>query len=126
MKYGYSKVVAGPFDTVVQKTREALSAQGFGIITEIDVKATMKKKLDAEYDNYLILGACNPSFADKALHIEKEVGLLLPCNVIIYEDNGVHISAILPTAAMSMIENEALIPLAQEVEEKLKLAIDAV
>lgn len=126
MRYGYAKVVALPFDEAVVKTKEALAGEGFGVLTEIDVKATMKKKLDVEYDNYLILGACNPAFAHKALQAEKEIGLLLPCNVIVYEDAGtVHVSAIVPSVAIAMVENGALPAIAGEVEEKLKKVIDS-
>jgi uncharacterized protein (DUF302 family) len=87
----------------------------------------MKKKLDVDYDNYLILGACNPPFAHQALQAEKEIGLLLPCNVIVYEDNNeVYISAILPTIAMNMVESEELAKIAKEVETRLISVIDAV
>ncbi len=126
MQYGYSKLTNLSFEEAMTKVKETLQAEGFGVLTEIDVKATMKKKLDVDYDNYTILGACNPAFANKALQSEKEIGLLLPCNVIVYEDNGVHVSAILPSAGMSMVENEALASIAEEVEPKLKRAIDAV
>ncbi len=127
MHYGYSKQVSLPFDEAVTKIKETLQSVGFGILTEIDVKATMKKKLDVDYDNYLILGACNPPFAHKALQAEKEIGLLLPCNVIVYEDQGhVHVSAILPSVGMQMVENPALAEIASEVEEKIKSAVDAV
>jgi len=86
----------------------------------------MKKKLGIEYDNYLILGACNPASAHKALQAEKEIGLLLPCNVIVYEDVGaVHVSAIVPSVAMAMVKNEALAGIAGEVEEKLKTVINS-
>lgn len=126
MHYGYSKKVPLIFDEAVIKTKEALAVEGFGVLTEIDVKATMKKKLGVTYDNYLILGACNPASAHKALQAEKEVGLLLPCNVIVYEDGGaVFVSAILPTAAMSMVENQNLAALAEEVEPKLKRVVEA-
>ena len=127
MKYGYSKKVNLSFSETVTRVKEALQEAGFGVLTEIDVKATMKKKLNVDYDNYLILGACNPPFAHQALQVEKEIGLLLPCNVIVYEDNNeVHISAILPTIAMNMVESEALAEIAKEVEAKLVSAIDAV
>lgn len=126
MKYGYSTKVALPFAEAVTKTKEALTKEGFGVLTEIDVKATMKKKLDLEYDNYLILGACNPTFAHQALQTEKEIGLLLPCNVIVYEAaDDVYVSAIMPSVAMSMVHNEQVERIAQEVEVKLKNVIDA-
>lgn len=127
MKYGYTKETTLPFMEAVAKVRETLANEGFGILTEIDVKATMKKKLDVDYENYIILGACNPPFAHKALQVEKEVGLLLPCNVLAYEDDRkVFVSAILPTIGMSMVESDSLGSIAVEVEEKLKAAIDAV
>ena len=126
MEYGYKKKVSKFFVEAVEATKEALAKDGFGVLTEIDVKATMKKKLSVDYDNYVILGACNPSFAHEALQTEKEIGLLLPCNVIVYEDTGsVYVSAIVPSVAMSMVENEDLAPIASEVEDKLKKVIDS-
>ncbi len=127
MRYGYSKKSGLPFPETVEKIKESLKTVGFGVLTEIDVKSTMKKKLNVDYDNYLILGACNPPFAHKALQAEKEIGLLLPCNVIVYEDNGdVYVSAILPSIAMQMIDNPALAEIANEVEGKIKQAVDGV
>lgn len=127
MKYGYSKIVNLPFDEAVTKVTEALATEGFGVLTTIDVKATMKKKLDLDYENYTILGACNPTFAHQALEAEKEIGLLLPCNVIVYQTGEqVHISAMLPSAAMSAVENEAIADVAATVESKLISVIDAV
>lgn len=127
MEYGYSKKVSLPFKEATTKVKKELEKEGFGILTEIDVKATMKKKLDVDYDNYVILGACNPPFAHKALQEEKEIGLLLPCNVLIYEDNSnVYVSVVLPSSAMSMVENPKLGLISQEVEEKLKSVIDSV
>ena len=125
MNYAYKKQVSLPFLEAIEKTKEELKKEGFGILTEIDVKATMKKKLDIDYDGYVILGACNPSFAHKALQIEKEIGLLLPCNVIVYEDTeSVFVSAIIPSVAMGMVKNPELPKIAKEVEEKLKRAIN--
>ena len=123
--YGYKKQVNLPYHEAVERTKEELKKEGFGVLTEIDVKATLKKKLDVDYDNYVILGSCNPLFAYKALKAEKDVGLLLPCNVIVYEDNGnMFVSAIIPSVAMGMIENKELKPIAMEVEAKLKKAVD--
>jgi uncharacterized protein (DUF302 family) len=126
MKYGYSTQLNLPFVEAVKRLKEELSKEGFGVLTEIDVKATLKEKLDIDYSNYLILGACNPHFAYKALQAEKEIGLLLPCNVIVYEKNNqVILSAILPSVAMGMINNLDLTDIATEVEEKLKKVINS-
>ncbi|MCK9211789.1 MAG: DUF302 domain-containing protein [Ignavibacteriaceae bacterium] len=125
MEYGYKRKGALSFLETVKKTKDELAKEGFGILTEIDVKATLKKKLNIEHENYLILGACNPSFALKALQAEKDIGLLLPCNVIVYEEDGaVFVSAILPTVAMRMVENPVLADIAKTVEEKLKKAVN--
>jgi uncharacterized protein (DUF302 family) len=114
------------FDKAVEKTKAELSKEGFGILTEIDVKSTLKSKLGKEYDNYIILGACNPPLAYQALVAEKDIGLLLPCNVLVYEDGGdVYVSAIVPSVAMSMIENQNLAEIAKGVDEKLKRVVDA-
>lgn len=126
MKYGYSKIVSLPFEEAVAKVTETLASEGFGVLTTIDVRATMKKKLNLDYENYTILGACNPTFAHKALEAEKEIGLLLPCNVIVYQTGEkVHVSVILPTVAMDVVENTGLADTAQEVEVKLKKIIDS-
>ncbi len=126
MNYGYSKQVDSTFEKTVEKIKEELSKEGFGVLTEIDVKTTLKKKIDVDYDNYIILGACNPQFAYKALQAEKEIGLLLPCNVIVYENNEkVSISAIVPSVAMGMVENPKLADISQEAEKKLKKVIDS-
>jgi uncharacterized protein (DUF302 family) len=125
--YGYSKKVEMGFNEAVEKTKEALSKEGFGILSEIDVKKTLRAKLDVDYDDYIILGACNPPFAYKALETEKEVGLLLPCNIIAYRNGGdTFVSAILPTAAMSIVDNDVLEDVAVEVETKLKKVVDSI
>lgn len=127
MNYGYKKQINLSFSETINKVKEELTKEGFGVLTEIDVAATLKKKLDVDYSDYIILGACNPTFAYEALKSEKDIGLLLPCNVIIYEDaNSIFVSAILPTIAMAMVDNESLANIAKEVEEKLKKVIDAV
>jgi uncharacterized protein (DUF302 family) len=127
MTYGYTKKVGLAFDEAVKRTREELSKEGFGVLTEIDAKKVLKAKLDVDYDDYLILGACNPPFAYQALQAEKEVGLLLPCNVIVYRDgNETFVSAILPSAAMSIVDNDALAAVAVEVEAKLKKVVDSI
>ena len=125
MDYSYRKQLSTSFNAAVQRTRDALAKEGFGVLTEIDVKATLKKKLDVEYDNYLILGVCNPPFALKALQAEKDIGLLMPCNVVVYEDGGkTFVSAILPSSAMGMVGNPSLTDIAKSVEEKLKKVVD--
>jgi len=124
MSYGYTKKSALNFDSTVEKITEELSTEGFGVLTTINVKDTLKKKLNVDFDNYIILGACNPPFAYTALKAEHEIGLLLPCNVIVYEKHDeVFVSSILPTAAMAMVESEDLQNIAQEIEEKLKKVI---
>lgn len=127
MKYGYKRTTSLAFEKTVSKVKEELSKEGFGILTEIDVKEALKKKLDVEYEDYIIFGACNPPLAYKALQAEKGIGLFLPCNVIVYKENGkTLVATILPTVAMNMIENESLSEIAKEAEEKLKKVIDAV
>ena len=127
MEYGYKKQVNLAYDEAVEKTRQELQKGGFGVLTEIDVKATLKKKLDADFDNYIILGACNPPLAYRALQAERDIGLLLPCNLIVYEQAGkTYVSAMLPTVAMSMVENAALADVAVQVEAKLKQVVDSV
>tara|TARA_B100000745_G_scaffold300564_1_gene255336 strand:+ start:18108 stop:18494 length:387 start_codon:yes stop_codon:yes gene_type:complete len=126
MQYGYTKKVALSFAEATERIKEALASRGFGVLTEIDVTSTLKAKLDIDYDNYLILGACNPTFAYQALQAEKEIGLLLPCNVIVYEkDSEIYVSAILPSAAMSFVQNEQLTSIATDVEQELKASIDS-
>ncbi|PJE76105.1 hypothetical protein COV04_01075 [Candidatus Uhrbacteria bacterium CG10_big_fil_rev_8_21_14_0_10_48_11] len=127
MDYGYKKKCTGSFDETVAATRSALANEGFGVLTEIDVAATLKKKLNVDRTPYLILGACNPPFAQKALEREEDVGLLLPCNVIVYEAKGsVFVAAVKPTVAMQAVENPALAAIAAEIEGKLVRVIDAV
>ncbi|MDP2691270.1 MAG: DUF302 domain-containing protein [bacterium] len=123
--YGYSAEVNLDFDAAVQKVTELLKDEGFSILTTIDVKAKMKEKLNKNMDEYVILGACNPAMAAKALEAEKEIGLLLPCNVIVYiKGNKTIVSAVMPNALMSSIGNKALCAVAKTVEEKLKSVID--
>jgi len=127
MSYGYKKKVNLSYAQAVERTKDELKKEGFGVLTEIDVTATLKKKLDVDYENYVILGACNPPFAYQALQAERDIGLLLPCNVIVYEDDGATwVSAIVPTVAMSMVENEELGSIAVEVEQKLEKVVDAI
>lgn len=123
MKYYNSKSVnATNILDVRSQVEAALKEEGFGILTEIDIQATMKKKLDKAYPPYLILGACNPVFADKVLQAEPHIGVLLPCNVIIREigNQKFEVSAMDPAAAMAAVENTAIEPLATEVRQKLE------
>lgn len=127
MNYGYKKEVALPFTEAIEKVKAELAKEGFGIITEVDVKATLKKKLNVDYGNYVILGACNPSFAYEALQTEKEIGLRLPCNTIIYEDaDKTFVAVVLPTVVLGDTDNPVLARIGEMVEEKLKRVIDAV
>lgn len=126
MQYGYTKKTPYSFSDAIAKVEVELAKEGFGILTEIDVQATMKKRLDADYEHYVILGACNPKFAHQALQEEKLVGLLLPCNVLVFEEQGeVSVAAILPTVAMSVVGSDKLLEVAKEVETKLKAVVDA-
>jgi uncharacterized protein (DUF302 family) len=124
--YGISAELSIPYDQAVQATREALKAQGFGVLTEIDVKETLREKLGVEFRRYVILGACNPPLAHRALQAETDIGLLLPCNVIVYEkDGGSVVSAMDPQMALGIVENPTLAPVAEEAAAKLRSAIDA-
>ncbi len=124
--YGYSKKIEGTFDVVLEKTKEALKNEGFGVLTEIDMQATLKKKLDADLEGYTILGACHPASAYKSLQSEIEIGLMLPCNVIVYQKEGeAYASAIKPSVAMGMIENNDLAKVATDIEERLTRVIDS-
>lgn len=123
--YGISKDIDAEYEKAVEKTRTALADEGFGVLTEIDVKTTLKKKLGKDFKKYIILGACNPPYAYEALSNEEEIGLLLPCNVIVYENEkgGSTVSAIDPVAAMNMVDNPALGKIAGEVRAKLEIVI---
>lgn len=127
MSYHFTKVSRIPFEQAVQKVIEALKDEGFGILTEIDVKATLKKKLDVDFRNYRILGACNPPFAYQALQAEDKIGTMLPCNVIVQEtaEGVVEISAVDPVASMQAIDNPTLESVAVQVREKLRRVIDS-
>lgn len=127
MSYYFNREFDGSFDDIVTKVREALAKEGFGILTEIDVKATLKNKLDVDFQNYIILGACNPPFAHKALTAEDKIGLMLPCNVIVQEtpDGKIEVAAIDPVASMMAVENDEIQPIAEEIRGKLQLVIDS-
>ena len=128
MSYYFSKIVDLSFDDAVQKVTDALKKEGFGVLTEIDVKTTLKKKLDMEFRNYKILGACNPTFAYQALRNERMIGAMLPCNVIVQEveDGKTEVAAIDPVASMQAIQNPKLGEIADTVRSKLKSVIDNV
>ncbi|MFX1534443.1 MAG: DUF302 domain-containing protein [Promethearchaeota archaeon] len=124
--YGYKKELNLTFEETISKVTAELKKEGFGVLTEIDVKATLKEKLDVDFEDYRILGACNPPFAYKSLLAERDIGLMLPCNVIVYtQDEKVFVSAFRPTIGMEITENEQLKEIALEVEEKLKRVIDS-
>ena len=125
MSYYFSKTVNTDFDTAIATITEELKKEGFGILIEIDVKETLKKKLDVDFRKYKILGACNPHFAHEALKAEDNIGTMLPCNVIVQErENGkVEVSAVDPVASMMAIQNKKLVEVANEVREKLKKVI---
>lgn len=126
-EYGMRKNVSGAFTDVAQQVREALAQEGFGVLFQIDVQKTLKEKLGVEHPAYVILGACHPQSAHRALQAEKEIGLLLPCNVIVYEDGGaITISVIRPTVALPTSGNPVLRELAKEIEEKLVRVLNAV
>lgn len=126
MSYHFSKKLDIGFDEAIEKTTAALKEEGFGVLTEIDIKSTLKKKLDVDFRNYQILGACNPPNAYKALQAEGHIGLMLPCNVIVqeHEDGQVEVSAVDPVASMQAIENEELGEVANNVQSMLKKVID--
>ena len=126
MKYYFSKTVTLPFDDAIEKVMAELKKEGFGVLTDIDVKQTLKKKLDVDFKKYRILGACNPSLAYKALQAEDKIGTMLPCNVIVQEiDEGrVEVAAIDPVASMQAVSNPALKDVAEKIQAKLKKVIE--
>ncbi|MBX9783902.1 MAG: DUF302 domain-containing protein [Chitinophagaceae bacterium] len=127
MNYYFTKTLPGSFDQIIEKVTLALKAEGFGVLTEIDIKATLKKKLDVDFYNYKILGACNPPFAYKALQAEDKIGTMLPCNVIVQEKESgkIEVSAVDPLASMQAVQNPSLNEIAKQVAEKLKQVIDS-
>jgi len=126
MSYAYSKILDTTYDEAIEHVTEELKKEGFGILTEIDVKSTLKKKLDVDFQPYKILGACNPPFAYKALQAEEQIGLMLPCNVIVYVNNSgkTVVAAVDPVASMRAVENENLGNIASTIQNKLKTVID--
>ncbi|MEX2600237.1 MAG: DUF302 domain-containing protein [Balneolaceae bacterium] len=126
MSYHFSKTLNQPFDEAIESVTAALKEEGFGVLTEIDIKKTLKEKLDVSFRDYRILGACNPGYALKALTSESHIGLMLPCNVIVQEhENGeVEVSAVDPIASMQAIENPDLGEVAANVQKLLKKVIN--
>lgn len=126
MSYYFTKTVDSNFDTTIDKVTEELKKEGFGILTEIDVKETFKKKLDVDFRKYRILGACNPNMAYQAIQHESRIGTMLPCNVIVQElENGkVEVSAVDPVASMMAVENNQLGEVAKDVRNKLQKVIE--
>ncbi len=127
MSYYFSKIINESFDRAIVKVVVSLKNEGFGVLTEIDVKETLKKKLDVDFQKYRILGACNPSFAYQALKAENKIGIMLPCNVIVQEisEGEVEVAAVDPVASMKAIENPALLEIANQVQEKLRKVIES-
>jgi uncharacterized protein (DUF302 family) len=128
MKYYFSKTVTLSFDDAIEKVMAELKKEGFGILTDIDVRQTLKKKLDVDFKKYRILGACNPPFAYKALQVEDKIGTMLPCNVIVQEivEGQVEVAAIDPVASMQAVANPALKDVAEQVQGKLKKVIESI
>ncbi|HOT00050.1 MAG TPA: DUF302 domain-containing protein [Acidobacteriota bacterium] len=126
MPYYFNKTVQMPFPDVVAKVMDGLAAEGFGVLSDIDVKATMKRKLDIEFQNYRILGACNPPFAYRALQIEDKIGTLMPCNVIVQErtPGTVEVAAVNPMVSMQAVDKPELREVAEEVTARLRRVID--
>ncbi len=127
MQYSFNKIVEMPFDDAVNRVIDELKKEGFGVLTDIDVQMTLKKKLDVDFRKYRILGACNPSFAYKALQAESRIGTMLPCNVIVQEteQGKIEVSAIDPIASMQSIENPELQDIADQVQAKLKKVVES-
>jgi|UniRef100_A0A832LN51 uncharacterized protein (DUF302 family) len=127
MKYGFSKTTDYTFEEAIQKVTDELKKEGFGVLTTIDVKDTLKKKLDVDFKKYTILGACNPPLAHQALQAEEELGLLLPCNVIVYEkENKTVVSVFDPMIMAHIIDNPNMKSVAEEVKKRLEKVLEAV
>ena len=127
INYGFTKELNVPFEKVVETVIQELKNEGFGVLTKIDVKEKFKEKLGIDFNKYVILGACNPANAHEAILAEENIGLMLPCNVIVYEkEKGVVVSIVKPTVAMEMIDNKGLKQLAIQVEQKLKKVFDSI
>ena len=126
MSYHFSKTVSVPFDEAIEQVTEALKENGFGVLTTIDVKTTLKNKIDVDFRPYTMLGACNPKFAYQALQSEDKIGAMLPCNVVVQQsdDGRVEVSAVDPVSSMQAIDNPALGGIAQQVQGLLRATID--
>jgi uncharacterized protein (DUF302 family) len=126
MKYYFNKTIKGTFEEVIDKVTEELKKEGFGILTEIDIKRTLKKKLDVDFRKYKILGACNPPYAHKALEAEDKIGTMLPCNVIVQEiSKGViEVAAVNPMAEGQAVDNKILAEIASDISDKLEHVIE--
>jgi uncharacterized protein (DUF302 family) len=124
-RYGFVKRLVGTFEYAVEKVTAALKSEGFGVLTEIDVKETLKKKLGVDFRRYLILGACNPNLAYRALGAAPQIGLLLPCNVVVQEapEGGVLVSIADPRAMFTLVDNVAIAPVAEEADQRLRRVI---
>jgi uncharacterized protein (DUF302 family) len=124
--WGFGTTIDTSFDTAIERTKAALAAEGFGVLTVIDMRATLQEKVGADVGDYVILGACNPQLAARAVEAEREIGLLLPCNVIVHDDAGtMKVSIMDPAAALGIVENDAIAPVASEARERLLRVIDA-
>jgi len=128
MSYYFSTITDLSYEDAIVKTTEELKKAGFGVLTEIDVKDTLKKKIDVDYPRYIILGACNPQFAHRALLSEDHIGAMLPCNVVVRENQAgeTEVFAVNPIASMSAVVNADLAPIAQEVQQKLQAVIESI
>lgn len=127
MEYGFTKTVGKPYEETLTKVTDELKREGFGVLTNIDVKDTLKKKIDVDFKKYMILGACNPPLAHKALQAEEQLGLLLPCNVIVYEKDGsTVVSFFNPMIMSNIIDNKNLQMVAEEVTDKIKRVFEAI
>lgn len=126
MKYYFSKILHAAFEAAIDRVKAGLKAEGFGVLTEVDVRATLQAKLGVDFENYRILGACSPKHAYEALTKENKIGTMLPCNVIVREvrEGEVEVAAIDPIASMQAVENPALVGVAQAVQQKLRSVVE--
>jgi uncharacterized protein (DUF302 family) len=124
--YSFSRVLSVPYEETIAKVKDSLKSEGFGVLTEIDVQKTLKEKLNQDFRKYIILGACNPPLAHRVLQAEPEVGVLLPCNVLVYEEEGkTVVSAMDPEAAMALVKNEKVGEVAKQVRQKMQRVLNS-